>query len=140
MQNGQPEIQIIETTKKWISEVVVKCNFCPFAAGVIKQNTIHYQVEQGMALDICLEAFLKECLRLDNDKTIDTSFLIFPNAFQQFEDYLDLVFLAEKLLKKNKYEGIYQVASFHPLYRFAGTADDDASNYTNRSIYPMLHI
>jgi len=33
-----------------------------------------------------------------------------------------------------------QVASFHPDYRFAGTENDDAGNYTNRSPYPALHI
>jgi hypothetical protein len=33
-----------------------------------------------------------------------------------------------------------QVASFHPLYRFAGTGAQDIENYTNRSPYPMLHL
>jgi hypothetical protein len=77
---------------------------------------------------------------LDNDTNIETGFIIFPNAFQQFDDYLDLVFFAEQLLKEKNYEGIYQVASFHPLYTFANTQANDAANYTNRSIYPMLHL
>jgi uncharacterized protein len=46
----------------------------------------------------------------------------------------------EKMLKKNKYEGIYQIASFHPNYLFEGSTEKDAANYTNRSPYPMLHI
>ena len=37
-------------------------------------------------------------------------------------------------------EGIYQIASFHPQYRFAGTRSEDIENYTNRSPYPMLHL
>ncbi|HEX6168327.1 MAG TPA: DUF1415 domain-containing protein, partial [Chitinophagaceae bacterium] len=78
--------------------------------------------------------------RLDNDATIETSFLIFPNAFQKFDDYLDLVALAENRLKRNGYEGVYQVASFHPLYLFANSNENDAANYTNRSIYPMLQL
>jgi hypothetical protein len=78
--------------------------------------------------------------RLDNDPAIETSFLIFPNAFQQFDDYLDLVSLAEKLLKRKSYEGVYQVASFHPLYLFANSDESDPANYTNRSIYPMLQL
>ena len=41
---------------------------------------------------------------------------------------------------KQGYEGVYQLASFHPQYRFADSPIDDASNYTNRSPYPMLHI
>ena len=36
--------------------------------------------------------------------------------------------------------GIFQIASFHPHYQFAGTAAADVENYTNRSPYPMLHL
>jgi hypothetical protein len=132
--------QIIEQTKKWINNVVVGCNFCPFAANVVKQQTIHYQVETSEALNSCLTSFLGEITRLDDDTTIETSFLIFPNSFQQFDDYLNLLSLAEKLLKKEGYEGVYQLASFHPLYRFAKSSENDAANYTNRSVYPMLHL
>jgi hypothetical protein len=37
-------------------------------------------------------------------------------------------------------EGVFQVASFHPDYQFAGTQPDDVENYTNKSPYPMLHL
>jgi uncharacterized protein len=132
--------QIINETKKWINDVVVGCNFCPFAANVVKRQTIYYKVEESADTGICLEALLTEVARLDDDITIETSFLIFPNSFKQFDDYLILVSLAEKLLKKKGYEGIYQIASFHPLYLFEGSLENDAANYTNRSIYPMLHL
>ena len=131
---------IIDQTKQWITSVVIGCNFCPFAVRVVKRNSIHYQVETSTDLTISLQAFLQECIRLDNEEFIETILLIFPNAFKSFDDYLNLLFLAEKAIKKNGYEGIYQVASFHPLYRFAGTQEHDAANYTNRSIYPMLHL
>jgi len=132
--------QIIDQTKKWIIDVVIGCNLCPFAANVVKQQTIFYQVETNTSLETCLESFIQEMERLDNDDTIETSFLIFPNAFEKFDDYLYLVSLAEKLLKQKGYEGIYQVASFHPLYLFANSDENDPANYTNRSIYPMLHL
>jgi len=132
--------QIISQTKKWITDVVVGCNFCPFAARELKQNKVHYQVEPATELSICLQSFLQECIRLDKDETIETTLLIFPNAFQSFDEYLNLVSLAEKLISKKGYKGIYQVASFHPLYCFAESSADDAANYTNRSIYPMLHL
>jgi uncharacterized protein len=51
-----------------------------------------------------------------------------------------LVELAEDLNAEEDYEGIYQIASFHPEYCFAGAETEDAANYTNRSVYPMLHI
>ena len=132
--------RVIEQTKKWINDVVIGCNFCPFAARVVKQQTIFFKVETATAANICLESFLQEVTRLDNDETIETSFLIFPDAFKNFDDYLDMVSVAEKLLKQYGYDGIYQLASFHPQYKFAGAPDNDAANYTNRSVYPMLHL
>ena len=130
----------ITQTKKWINDVVIGCNFCPFAAQVVKQKTVFYKVETATATDICLESFLDEITRLDDDDTIETSFLIFPDGFKSFDDYLDLVSVAEQLLKQKGYNGIYQLASFHPRYRFAGAPDDDAANFTNRSVYPMLQL
>jgi uncharacterized protein len=133
-------LQAIDATKKWIADVVVGCNFCPFAAKVLKQQTVHYQVAANGGKAAALTAFMLEAARLDDDSSIETIFLIFPDSFALFEDYLDLVSLAEKRLQQNGYEGIYQVASFHPAYLFAGAANNDAANYTNRSVYPMLHL
>lgn len=132
--------QIIDRTKKWIVDVVIGCNLCPFAANVVKQGTLFYKVEESTDLFECLDSFVFEMKRLDKDVAIETSFLIFPNAFQKFDDYLELISLAENRLKRNGYEGVYQVASFHPLYLFANSDENDPANYTNRSIYPMLHL
>jgi len=132
--------QIIEQTKNWIQKVVIGLNFCPFANREFKNNTIRYHVEHSAKRTDAREAILKECKRLDRDNTIATTLLIFPNAFQEFDTYLQLVSFAENLLKQKGYEGIYQLATFHPLYQFEGSAPDDAANFTNRSIYPMLHF
>lgn len=132
--------QIIAQTKKWITEVVIGCNFCPFAAKEIKQLTIYYQVENSTDKATCLQAFLRECTRLNDEEDIITTLLIFPEGFTQFDDFLDLLADAEDLMIANDYEGVYQVASFHPQYIFGGAPVNDAANYTNRSMYPMLHL
>ena len=132
--------QIIDQTITWIRKVVVGCNFCPFAARTLQQQHVHYQVEASTNTALCLDAFLEEIVRLDKELHIETSFLIFPNAFQQFDDYLCMASLAEDLLKEKGYEGVYQLASFHPMYRFATSVKNDAADYTNRSIYPMLQF
>ena len=131
--------KLIAQTKKWITDVVVGCNFCPFAGRELQQNSIHYEVSSSTDLPAILEAFLLECERL-NTQPVETSLLILPAAVPGFNGYLQLVALAEKLLKKYKYEGVYQVAGFHPLYAFSGAPAGDAANYTNRSPYPMLHL
>lgn len=132
--------KVVEQTKKWILDVVVGLNFCPFASNVIKQQKIFYRVETSKELHTCLDTLLQEMIRLDGDNNIETSFVIFPDSFQKFKDYLDLVWLAEKLLVKQGYKGVYQLASFHPQYMFANSKEDDAANYTNRSVYPMIHL
>lgn len=132
--------QIIEQTRKWIIDVIIGCNFCPFAANVVKHQTVFYEVQMSAEPATCLESFVHEMERLDTDETIETTFLILPNGFEKFDDYLYLLSLAEELLQRQGYEGIYQVASFHPLYLFAGADENDPANYTNRSIYPMLHL
>ena len=132
--------QIIAQTKKWITEVVIGCNFCPFAAKQIKQQTVHYQVENSPDKATCLQVFLQECTRLNEEEDIVTTLLIFPEGFTQFDDFLDLLADAEDLLIANNYESVYQVASFHPQYIFGGAPVNDAANYTNRSVYPMLHL
>lgn len=132
--------EIIAQTKKWISDVVIGCNFCPFAAVPYKKGSIHYAVEYSTDLNSCLQALILECQRLDEDDSIETSLLIFPEAFSDFDDYLDMVAMAEELMDDQDYEGVYQVASFHPDYRFADAPDNDPANYTNRSVYPMLHL
>ncbi len=121
-------------------DVVIGCNFCPFASKVVKQHTVQYKVERAATKEQGLQSFIKQCLLMDENDTIETAFIIMPDAFQQFDNYLHLVSLCESLLVKEGYEGIYQVASFHPQYLFAGAPLNDAANYTNRSVYPMLHI
>ena len=139
MSNADNEI-IVTKTKSWITNVVVACNFCPFAAREIKRGSIHYEVINNATTKTVLEATLKMFLLLNNNEQIETSILILPDHFSEFNDYLDLVEKAENLLTKNNYEGIYQIASFHPKYMFAGSDENDPSNYTNRSPYPMLHF
>jgi hypothetical protein len=138
--NTEQTEKIITQTKHWIRELVVGCNFCPFAAREVKRDSIRYEVNNATTLSAAREAFLRECIYLDQHPAVETTLLIFPDGFPRFMDYLDLVTAGEKLLKQKKYEGTYQLASFHPLYQFAGTAPEDAANYTNRSLYPMLHI
>jgi uncharacterized protein len=119
---------------------VIGCNFCPFAAKAMLNKNIHFEVLENTDAKASVAALQTTLQHFDAHAEIETGFLIFANDFADFDDYLDLVEAAEKMLRKEKYEGIYQVASFHPQYLFAGSTANDAANYTNRSIYPMLHI
>ncbi len=131
---------VIERTKNWISDVVIGLNFCPFARQPFKGDLIVYKVDDTSDAAIALESLMNTCRFLEDNPAMETALLIFSKGFADFEDYLDLTDLAEKLLKAQGFEGIYQVASFHPDYIFAGSNENDPANYTNRSPYPMLHL
>lgn len=134
------EEQIISQTKKWIWEVVIGLGFCPFASREMQRNTVRFSIVDTVQPTTGLEAFIKECNFLDEHAETATTLLVFPNAFPDFMEFLDLVEMTEDWIVKAELEGIYQVASFHPHYLFEGAPDDDPANYTNRSPYPMLHL
>jgi uncharacterized protein len=131
---------ITEQTRHWLETVVIGLNLCPFARKVHEQKSIRYSICFELNAAYCLDRLLEELNQLDQNPAIATTLLIYPEAFSEFDDYLDLLGLAEDLLIDNGYEGIYQLASFHPDYRFDGCDDNDPANYTNRSPYPMLHL
>ncbi|WMX16874.1 DUF1415 domain-containing protein [Aureispira sp. CCB-E] len=134
------EEEIVQQTKNWVAKVVVGLNFCPFAKREVLRDSIRYHVSNKDSLEEVLEELVRELNYLDKNVTTETTLLIYPKLFEDFESYLDLVDMGQSFLDQLNYEGIYQLASFHPQYQFGGTTLDDASNYTNRSPYPTLHI
>lgn len=81
-----------------------------------------------------------EILMAADPNEISNTLLIFPEAFPDFEDYLDFFSLAEQLLATQGKESSFQLAGFHPYYRFSHTEASDPGNYTNRAPFPILHI
>ena len=134
------ESEIIQQTEKWIKSVVIDLNFCPFASKALLKKSVRYIVLKDVGVKQSLEALVQEFEFLNDHEDIETTFIIFANDFVDFKVYLQLVKKAENTITKEDYDGIYQVASFHPDYCFDGSDSDDAANYTNRSIYPMLHV
>ena len=138
--NNTPDQALIQHSRKWLENVVIAHNFCPFAKHEFVNNRVHFEVIPHKKIEACLESLITACEQLDVNKNIETSLLILPNGFNDFEQYLDLLDYADRLLEAQNYEGIYQVASFHPDYCFDDATPDDPANYTNRSPYPMLHL
>ncbi|ANE54920.1 MULTISPECIES: DUF1415 domain-containing protein [Methylomonas] len=132
--------QIIAATQAWLNSFVIAYNICPFAKREQQRNRIRYRVEHGNSIESCLNTLIDECIHLDTHPETETTLLILAEFFDDFDDYLDLLAIAEQLLIDQGYEGVYQLASFHPHYRFADSDETDPANYTNRSPYPMLHL
>lgn len=129
-------------SRQWVESIVVGLNLCPFAAPVVRHNTLRYVVSGSLSTEDLASDFLQELNLIQDadEKEIATTLLIMPRAVSDFYDYLDLLAYFEKLLEKAGLSGIFQLASFHPAYLFAGVASDDLSHWTNRSPFPMVHI
>lgn len=132
--------RLIQQTQNWVRSVIIGHNYCPFAKREVEHNKVRYKTIMDQGLDNCLEAVLNECIYLDQNAETETTLMIFPHGLENFDTFLDFLTLAEDMLHSEGYEGIYQIASFHPKYCFQGADENDAANYTNRSPYPMLHL
>ncbi|MET1255207.1 DUF1415 domain-containing protein [Aliikangiella maris] len=134
------EHQLINSVKYWIEKTIIGYNFCPFAKKEFEARRIHYEVVNDYNLEEQLHAIVNEFKRLDANSEIETIILILPVGLESFFDYLNFLDIANELLVEQGYDGVYQLASFHPDYCFEGTRQDDAENFTNRSPYPLVHI
>ena len=134
------ETEVISATRKWVEDVVVGYNLCPFAKRELVRNRVRFVVSEAETEDELLQALHSELQRLEDEPEIETTLLIHPGVLQDFGPYNEFLDAADGLLAYLDMDGVYQIASFHPDYQFAGTEPDAAENYTNRSPFPMLHL
>lgn len=129
-------------TRCWLEQRVLKDNLCPFAHQPYKNDRVRIIVTDSSRVEYLLDDVLHELKHLAGlpAETLETTLLIHPGVLEDFHDYNDFLDLVDGLLTQEGYDGVFQVASFHPDYQFADTAEDDAENYTNRSPWPMLHL
>lgn len=131
----------IETSvRNWLQTIVIDLNLCPFANRELLKNRIRFSVTEADTAEQLLFDLHAELQIMLREDEIETTLLIHPNVLSDFYEYNDFLEYADGLLQQMELEGIFQIASFHPQYQFAGTEPDDVENYTNRSPYPILHI
>jgi uncharacterized protein len=140
MTNSNDPDAIIAAVRYWVERFVVGLDLCPFAGRELLRERVRFAVTPAATEAELLANLQAELDLLDNSPAIETTLLIHPQVLQDFADYNQFLETADELLQAAGMEGIYQVASFHPDYQFAGTAAADVENYTNRSPYPMLHL
>jgi hypothetical protein len=132
----------IAATRHWLERAVIGLNLCPFAKAVHLKQQIRWVESPARDAEALLGDLVTE-LRLlaeADPGQVETTLLIHPQVLADFLDYNDFLDVADAAIEQMGLAGVLQVASFHPDYRFAGTAADDAANLSNRSPHPMLHL
>ena len=139
--SANPE-SVIAAMRHWIEKAVIGLELCPFAKSVYVNERVRIVVSEARHIDAFLEQFDEELafLASADPQTVDTTLLVHPTLFDDFEIFNEICHIADEAIEEHELEGVLQVASFHPQYRFEGTQADDLSNYTNRAPYPTLHL
>ena len=81
----------------------------------------------------------KASTAISHEDSHSTTLICLPD-FVDFEQYLKLVALVDESLVSTGADRLVQLATFHPNYQFEGCTEEDVSNYTNRSPYPIIHL
>jgi hypothetical protein len=136
-----PELAIAQT-RAWVRRAVVGLNLCPFARAVDVKDQVRYVHSDATDAETLLATLCVELQRLADTapEQVDTTMIVHPRVFADFEDFNDFLELADAAVEDLNLDGILQVASFHPQFQFADTDPDDITNATNRAPWPTLHL
>ena len=134
--------EIITRTQVWLERAVIGLNLCPFAKSVFVKKQVRYALTAASTPDELLAELEQELTRLAEPAPaeLDTTLLIHPLAMTDFLDFHFFLAEADALIRNLGFDGVFQIASLHPHYEFAGSDADDIANFTNRSPYPTLHL
>ena len=133
---------VVKNTRRWLEQMVVGLNLCPFSYKVIAQDQVYYAICDATTDAQLKQFYVNELQRLlgANENDVATSLLMFTRGLEEFDDYLALLDWFQQLLEKAELTEHVQLASFHPQYQFEGVAANDLSHFTNRSPYPTIHL
>ena len=129
-------------TRAWVERAVIGLQLCPFAKAPQVKGQVRYVASDAVDADALLSDLVDELklIAAAPPDRIETTLLVHPRVLADFEDHNDFLEIAEAALVALDLEGVIQIASFHPDYRFAESEPDDIANATNRSPYPTLHL
>ena len=132
----------LSATRAWVDQAVIGLNLCPFAKAPQVKGQVRYVLSQASDTAALLADVVAELQRLSAARPdeLETTLLVHPGVLADFSDFNDFLDEADAALGRLALDGVLQIASFHPQYRFADTAADDVTNATNRSPYPTLHL
>jgi len=131
-----------QQVEQWLDNVVIGLNLCPFAAKPRRNKQIRFKVSQALTDEVLIADLFDELRFLEKTPAseLETTLVIVPNMLAKFDDYNQFLDITDNLLIEYNWEGIFQIASFHPNYCFAVTNPNDVENLTNRAPYPILHL
>lgn len=134
--------RVADDVSAWLEQVVIGLGLCPFAERPFARGRIRLIVSSardngGLLREV--HAALAD-LHQSEPGELETTLIAVPDRLDDFDEFLDFLDTADAMLDAQGWRGTFQLASFHPDYRFADAEEDDRANFTNRAPYPLLHL
>jgi hypothetical protein len=135
-------LEVERRTRAWVEHAIVGLNLCPFAKAPMVKGQIQYFVSETTDPRVLLDELCTqmEALMAADPSEVETTLLVHPNVLVDFLDFNDFLEAADAALVDLGFDGVLQIASFHPDYQFDGSEPDDLGNASNRAPYPTLHL
>jgi uncharacterized protein len=133
-------VEIVETME-WVQRVVIGLNLCPFARQPFREKHLHVRLvdeDDPDRIVSLVQTEIEQLIAAEAGTTLVVCPTLHPHDFVAFWRVVQQI--ESDVIDANDWQGIVQVAPFHPQFCFAGSAPDQPDNYTNRSPYPMIHI
>lgn len=147
-----------KATIKWFRTIVVGEKLCPFAAPLLKQDSLLRVVaSHAKTAKQAIQEVHEQVTALvgeDRQDTHETTLIVFDDHYDSFVyNYLDFIRLSWSLQEEaigDVYRDLLQLVLFHPRathQTYAATSvgdgginEEQPSDYTIRSPYPTIHL
>lgn len=124
------DAEVIQRTNNWLRGFVVGQGLCPFAREPMDGGRLRIVVSQATDAEALAADLITQLDLLDETpaEELETTLLVHPHCLADFLAYNDFLDVVEAIVAEGGLEGVIQVASFHPDYRFADTEPDAPEN------------
>lgn len=128
--------------QKWVKDVVIGLNLCPFARTVFESGKIRFCETDIVTEEKASELFLDELAVIQNAPAseISTTLIAFNEWPISFYDFNNFVGWAEEILDEVGLQEHFQLVVFHPEFHFEDLELHDKANLVNKSPVPVIHI
>ena len=140
--SGSSETRVLQDMQAWLERAVIGLNLCPFAKAVHVKRQIHWVVSPAVQEGEVLEVLASALQDLADTSPVerDTTVLVLPAAWPEFLEMHAFLPRAERCLRQAGFEGVLQIAPFHPRFEFFDAPPQDMGHCVNRAPYPALHL
>jgi len=136
-----PEAALRATVRRWIEQVVIGLDLCPFAAAPYRAGRVQVRVSAATTLDAAVGDVADALQQLITTSVgeLSTTLIAIP-SLSVHEDFLATLGAVDALVEQAGAAPLVQIVGFHPDAVFEGADPSDPANAAARAPMPVVHL